>query len=204
MCFLDSDDSWSPDKLERLLPYTKDYDLIYHGYQTNISCRSSIFKRNKVNFYTIKEPNVAYVLKRGDPISTSCSAVSKKFLADIRFDEGRELFAIEDYDFFLQIIVKTPRIKHLKKCLTFYDETTGISHIMSTQLNRNRSIIAKYKTLLSQRELRDVLRYYWYLRGLNYLQFDKHKARNAFRIASSSSAWFIKMRAIVGYVYTFI
>lgn len=203
ICFLDSDDSWATDKLEQLLLYVNDYDLIYHGYQTNIPCRSILHKRDKIYFYTVKEPNIAYVLKRGDPISTSCSAVSRAFLADTRFDESKDLFAIEDYDFYLQLLLRSPRIKHLKKCLAYYDETTGISHEKLKQLNRNKEIIKKYQPYLTEEQFRDVLKYYFYLRGLSCLQVDKHKARKAFRVAMTTPAWFIKKRAIVGYLFTF-
>ena len=203
ICFLDSDDSWAADKLAQLLLYVNDYDLIYHGYQTNIPCRSILHKRDKIYFYSVKEPNVAYVLKRGDPISTSCSAVSRAFLADTRFDESKDLFAIEDYDFYLQLLLRSPRIKHLKKCLAYYDETTGISHEKLRQLNRNREIIKKYQPYLTEEQFRDVLKYYFYLRGLSCLQVDKHKARKAFRVAMTTPAWFIKKRAIVGYLFTF-
>lgn len=203
ICFLDSDDSWDSKKLEQLLLYTHDFDLIYHDYETNVSCNSLFFKRNKIHFYTIKEPDIAYVLKRGDPISTSCSAVSSSFLSSIRFDEGKALYAIEDYDFFLQLILRKPRIKHLKKCLTYYDETTGISHNLSKQIDRNRAIIAKYRFSLTTEDLRDVLKYYCYLRGLRDMNVNKLKARNAFRIAATTSAWFIMKRSIIGYLLTF-
>ena len=204
ICFLDSDDSWTNNKLEELLPFTDNYDLIYHDYQTNVSSRFLFFKRNKIHFYTIKESDVSYVLKRSDPISTSCSAVSKGFLSETRFDESHTLFAIEDYDFYLQLILRRPRIKHLRKCLALYDETTGISHDKIKQLNRNRAIIAKYKQYLTKDDLSDVIRYYLYLRGLRHLHIDKKEARKNFRIAVSTSAWFIKKRAIIGYMLTFL
>lgn len=203
ICFLDSDDSWAENKLEQLLLYTTDYDLIYHGYQTNIPCRSILHKRNRIYFYPIKESNVSYVLKRGDPISPSCSAVSKAFLSDTRFDESADLFAIEDYDFFLQILLRAPRVKHLKKCLAYYDETTGISHDKQKQLNRNKAILEKYRPFLTKEQFRDALKYYFYLRGLSYLQTEKRKARGSFRVAMTTPAWFIKKRAIVGYFCTF-
>ncbi len=200
ICFLDSDDSWAVNKLELLLLYTNDYDLIYHGYQKNVPCR--FYKRNKIYFYTIKEPNIAFVLKRGDPINPSCSAVSKDFLSDIRFDESKSLFAIEDYDFYLQLISRKPRIKHLKKCLTYYDETTGISHNGLVQINRNRAVFKKYQPYLTKDQFRDVLRYYFYLKGLAYMEINKKKANRSFKIAMTTPAWFIKKRAIVGYLYT--
>ena len=36
ICFLDSDDCWYENKLEIMLNYVHDYDLIYHGYRKNI------------------------------------------------------------------------------------------------------------------------------------------------------------------------
>ena len=39
ICFLDSDDIWYKEKLESLLPYINDYDIIYHGYKLNTSIK---------------------------------------------------------------------------------------------------------------------------------------------------------------------
>ena len=203
ICFLDSDDSWTSDKLEQLIPYVNKYDIIYHGFQTN-SKRTVFGGYNKVMFYTIKESSVAYVLKRSDPINPSCAAVSISFLGNTRFNESEELFAIEDYDFFLQLLLKNPRIYHLKKYLTYYDTTTGVSHNSAKQLDRNRIIIAKYQPYLSKKDFREVLKYYMYLRGLNYLGNNKKKARKYFGIACYSKAWFVRKRAFVGYILSFL
>ena len=203
ICFLDSDDYWDKDKLSYLLKYIDNYDLIYHGFQTN-SKKATLFSRNKILFYTIRKVNVAYVLKRSDPINPSCAAVSKTFLGNIRFNEGKELYAIEDYDFFLQILLRSPKVYHLKKYLTYYDATTGVSHNLSKQLDRNRIIIARYKEYLSYQDFRETLKYYMYLRGLRYLGEDSKKAMRYFKIAATAKAWFIKKRAIIGYIISYI
>lgn len=202
ICFLDSDDSWKIDKLEQLLPYVGNYDLIYHGFIKNGGSKTFI-PRNKILFYTVKESNIPYVLQRSDPFATSCTAVSRAFLSDTRFSEAKELFAIEDYDFFLQLLARSPRIKHLKKYLAFYDATTGISHNDFIQLNRNKIIINKYKDILSKKEFRNVLKLYMYTKGLAYLNIDKIKARKYFRAGFSSDILFVKWRAFVGYFLTF-
>lgn len=203
ICFLDSDDSWAPDKLEQLMPYVNKCDILYHGFQTN-SKKTNFFSRSKIKFYTIKKPSVEYVLKRSDPISPSCAAVSRNFLGNTRFDESEVLFAIEDYDFFLQLLLKNPRVYHLKKYLTYYDATTGVSHNSAKQLDRNRAIIAKYQTYLNKNDFREVLKYYMYLRGLNYLGNNKKKARKYFGIACYSNAWFVRKRAIAGFIMSFL
>lgn len=102
ICFLDSDDSWASDKLKQLMPYVNRYDLVYHGYKTNTG-KIMFFDRTKQLFYTVKEPTVAYILQRGDPFNPSCSAVSREFIGITRFSEDKKFFAIEDYDFFLQL-----------------------------------------------------------------------------------------------------
>lgn len=118
ICFLDSDDSWASDKLEQILPYLNHFDIVYHGYVSNMS-GMKLFGKSKRLFYTVKEPTVSYVLQRGDPFNPTCTAVLKSFIGDVRFSEDRALYAIEDYDFFLQLLMKNPRVKHLKKYLAF-------------------------------------------------------------------------------------
>lgn len=203
ICFLDSDDSWKYNKLEKLLPYVNTHDLVYHGFIKNGLSKSPL-KRNKVLFYTVRNSEISYVLQRSDPFATSCSSVSKEFLGCTRFSEDKQLFAIEDYDFFLQLLQRHPRIKHIKECLAFYDTTTGISHNDFIQLDRNRAIFNKYKEFLSRREWRNVLKLYMYMKGLAYLDKDKVKARNFFKAGIASDTFFIKWRSIAGYCLTFI
>ena len=58
ICFLDSDDSWKPNKLECLLPYIDKFDLIYHGYIQKGTNYSHI-NRKKILFYTVKQSCVS-------------------------------------------------------------------------------------------------------------------------------------------------
>lgn len=203
ICFLDSDDSWVPNKLEQLIPYVDSYDLIYHGYKTNTS-RLLLFNRSKQLFYTVKDPTVAYVLQRSDPFNPSCSAVSKMFVGKTRFSEDKKFFAIEDYDFFLQLLEKKPRVKHLKKYLTFYDVTTGVSHDQTKHLDRSRLIYAKYKSQLSKEDFRNVIKLYMLMRGIKYLDLDLKMARKYFRIATTSNVKEVRYRAYKWFVMTFI
>ena len=202
ICFLDSDDSWKPNKLECLLPYIDKFDLIYHGYIEK-GTNYSLINRKKILFYTVKQSCVSYVMQRSDPFSPSCTAVSKEFMKNTRFSEDKRLFAIEDYDFFLQLLQRHPRIKHLKKYLTYYDVSTGISHNEMVQLDRNRVIIEKFKDCLSRNEYRNVLKLYMYTRGLTYIDKDKKKARKFFAAGIASDVFFVKWRSFAGYCLSF-
>lgn len=203
ICFLDSDDSWAPDKLEQLIPYLNSYDLIYHGYRTNLR-RMLFFNRTKQLFYTVKEPTVAYVLQRGDPFNPSCSAMSKKLIEDIKFSEEKFFFAIEDYDFFLQLLEKKPRIKHLKKYLTFYDVTTGVSHNQTKHLNRSRLIYTKYRSQLTKTEFRNVIKLYMLMRGLKHFDSNLKIARKYFKIGATSSIVEVRYRSYKWIMLTYV
>lgn len=207
ICFLDSDDSWTSDKLERLLPYLNDFDIVYHGYESNMNGRK-LFGKSRRLFYTVKEPTVSYVLQRGDPFNPTCTAVSKNFIRNTRFSEDRGLYAIEDYDFFLQLLVRNPRIKHLKKYLAFYDSTTGVSHNQMEHLGRSKLVYSKYKYLLTGNEFRNVLKLYMFLRGVNYLHADLKKACRYLKIGASSGAMEIRLLSykwlLTAYVLRFL
>ncbi|WP_297678211.1 glycosyltransferase family 2 protein [uncultured Bacteroides sp.] len=203
ICFLDSDDYWASNKLERLLPYLNDFDIIYHGYESNMVRR--LLGNSRRLFYTVKEPAVAYVLQRGDPFNPTCTAVSKFCIGDIRFSEDKDLYAIEDYDFFLQLLLKHPRIKHLKEYLAFYDVTTGVSHNQKEHLNRSRLIYLKYKHLLTKNEFRNVLKLYMFLRGVNYIHTDLKKACKYLKIGVYSDVKEVRLLSckwlLIAYIF---
>lgn len=158
VCFLDSDDYWFPNKLESVLPYLNDYDLVYHGYRKNIP-RTKIFQKINCFFFDIKVPTVSWLIVRGDPINPSCTCVSRKAIGDTRFDESKSLFAVEDYDFFLQLIYKGIRPKRLKKILTCYD-VSGCSNDEKAA-DRDLCLFEKWKSVLNERERKELdLLYY--------------------------------------------
>lgn len=161
VAFLDSDDCWFPNKLEFVIPYLKECDLIYHGYQQNIP-KTRLLQRRNVFFYKIKEPTVAYVLLRGDPINPSCTCVSRRTIGDTRFSEEKELIAVEDYDFFLQLIAKGIRIKYLKKVLTLYD-VSGCSHDDKAS-ERDAILFNKWSGYLDENEKAELHLQYLYRR----------------------------------------
>ncbi len=153
VAFLDSDDCWLSNKLERMLQYVNDYDLIYHGYQQNIPKRNVFHKRNRY-FYEIKKPTVGYLLMRGDPINPSCTVVRRSAIGNIRMSEEKELIAVEDYDFFLQLIAKGIKIKYLKKVYTLYD-VGGCSHSEKAS-DRDYVLFEKWAQYLDEDEQKEV------------------------------------------------
>lgn len=159
LCFLDSDDSWLPNKLETIVKYVDEYDLIYHGYRMNIK-RTRPFQRLNCYFYSIEGLTVNQILRRGNPVMPSCEAVSRRFLGDTRFSEDISLFAVEDYDFLLQMVAKGVKAKWIKQALTLYDMTTGVSH-GRIALDRDRKLYIRYLDGMTREEIREVIKYYY-------------------------------------------
>lgn len=197
ICFLDSDDCWLNNKLDVIYPYTKKYDLIYHQYRLNKK-RDFPFQRLRSHFYSVEGKDIAYILMRGDPINPSCSAISKSALGTIRFSEDKKLFAVEDYDFFLQVVLKRFKIKLIDKDLTLYDTSSGCSH-GRVALDRDRVIFNKYKKYLSHERFREVIKYYYYRKACYFFEnklFDD--ARRCYLIAFSSKALCVKKNSLIG------
>ena len=201
ICFLDSDDSWLPNKLEELHRYVNKYDLVYHGYQSKQ--KQFILQRTKNYFYRIKENTVNYVIQRGNPLCPSCVGLSRDLLGDTRFDESKDLKAVEDYDFFLQILAKKPRIKYVKKALTKYD-MNGCSHSEDV-IENDYKILNKWKGIITEEEMSEALlivenRRAWYYRSIK----DYSKARNHFRNVMNSKIPQKKKNAFIEYLKTYI
>lgn len=198
VAFLDSDDCWLPNKLEYVLPYLDDYDLVYHGYQKNIP-KTRLLQRRNVYFYEIKEPTIPYVLLRGDPINPSCTVVRRSAIGNIRMSEDKKLIAVEDYDFFLQLIAKGIKIKYLKVVLTIYD-VSGCSHD-DKKSERDAVLFKKWSGFLSEEEKKEL--YLQYLDRklipiLNNGDFDE--ARIIYKKMLYSKFWSRRKTAIKGLI----
>ena len=198
VAFLDSDDCWLPNKLEYVLPFLEDYDLVYHGYRQNIP-KTRIFQRRERYFYEIKEVNVSYVIQRGDPINPSCTCVRRDAIGDTRFSEEKDLIAVEDYDFFLQLIAKRIRIKYLKVVLTLYD-VSGCSHSEKAS-ERDAVLFNKWKPYLDEDGWKAV-EYQYKRRKADYLlSAGKYKeARKLYKELLGSPIGDTRMRGIKGYI----
>lgn len=202
VAFLDSDDSWCPSKLAVMRKYCGEYDLIYHGFRMGMP-RRYLFQNLNNYFYEIKESRLGYMIERGDAISPSCSCISRAFIGDSRFEERADFRAVEDYDFFLQIIDKGPRIKYLRQALTIYD-MSGCSH-GDDVLERELHILQKWADKLTEQEKQEFLmnidiRKAWYLRSIH----DYSGARASFKKVMKSHIFKKRWNAMIEYIKCYL
>jgi glycosyltransferase involved in cell wall biosynthesis len=120
IAFLDDDDWWTNDKL--LINYNlikkNNYSFLYHDLH--------VIKKNKIYWNALKgkkihKPYLLNLLINGNPILNSSVVVLKSLLEDINLiNENPELAANEDFNSWIKIFEKNPKVKYIRKTLGYY------------------------------------------------------------------------------------
>lgn len=105
VCFLDADDLWYRDKLQRVsevITQNSDCDLICHNEIMTVLAT----QRKSLLRYGPYEPDFyRLMLTLGNRVSTSATTVRRSFLNQhsLRFDQSLDYVIVEDYDLWLRI-----------------------------------------------------------------------------------------------------
>lgn len=105
LCFLDADDLWYPDKLQTIcdsIAADPTVDVICHDeYQRNVQSNELTYLRFGPDSPKLYEE----MLLNGNRLSCSATVVRRTAIeqSDIKFNQSAEYFAVEDYDFWLQL-----------------------------------------------------------------------------------------------------
>ena len=142
--FLDSDDVWLENKLEKTFNKIKkkNFDVICND---EWIVNNSNFLKNKIWSYGPFEKNFyKKLILFGNRNSTSSTSVKKEFLINnnISFNEKREFVTAEDYEFFLQIASKNGIFYYLNIPLGLH-----LFHEKSESSNLNKLFKAHEKVL---------------------------------------------------------
>lgn len=133
ICFLDSDDWWFKNKLKIIFDYTNKYDeeIFCHNelyFENNKYLKKLKYRISGNNFYE-------HLLLESNELSTSATTVNSKFIKDknISFNEKKNYFSVEDFDFWLKITFMGARIKYIDKILGTYNvHKSNISNKFNT------------------------------------------------------------------------
>ena len=146
ICFLDSDDWWTSDKLEQCLPFLMDYDMIYHDLYR--------YKDGKISKRNLGDVNkrvlsIECLLLGENQIANSSVLVRKEIITEVGpLSEDPKLVTVEDLDFWIRILHVTPKVKCVDMPLVYYwigNNTSGsIRHAYA-----ERALLAKYISEIS-------------------------------------------------------
>lgn len=184
ICFLDSDDWWTPDKLEACLPYLDDNDVVYHNlriYREGAESGSGVLK-----VYQPRKPVFIDMLLHDSCMPNSSVCIRRTVVEQAGpLSEDNALVAVEDYDYWLRISRLTERFKMVNQVLGYY--WIGSTSISASPkwIARHDAIYAKYLPLVENARMRKrIENRYRYTRGVVCLQTnDTAEAKKTFRKA---------------------
>lgn len=199
LAFLDSDDWWTPRKLEYSLELLESgADLVYHdlylmkqGQQKkNIL---SVARSRKVDIPVFND-----LLTNGNAIINSSVVLRKSILESVGgFSEDESLVAAEDYDAWMRIAKITNRFKRLNKCSGFY--MVGHVSLSSSQktINSTNKILEIYKNELSDLKIKSPPWANYLLGRANYTNNSNRVAFEQFvEVVKTSKNWRLIARAV--------
>lgn len=145
ICFLDSDDWWTPTKLEACLPYLEKYDILYHDMQVSPRPKS-IFRKRVIKGRDLPERNTYATLLLGpNPVINSSVVIRRSCVEQLGpISQERELIAVEDYDYWLRAAKANMRFKYINQTLGYYWIANGNISFNVKQLDRINALYDKH------------------------------------------------------------
>lgn len=136
IAFLDSDDTWFPRKLEYHLTVMQRENCLFSStyrntFRTIAEIKSELKTSLKLKVYEYQD------LLRKNLINTSAVVIHKSLIGNLRFNTSQKLIAIEDFDFWLNILKK-----HQERIIVFGVETINY-RITGTNISKSKFHMAK-------------------------------------------------------------
>jgi len=148
ICLLDSDDSWLPDKLERV------YQCILNEHP-DVVCHRMLLV-NEANEVLLQmecgvktESLYKELLRNGNRIQNSSVCVNKAFLEtnELLISENPDFTGVEDYDFMMQLALKGAKFIFLNEALGNY-LVNGNNFSMSDKYFSHLENLMRYHTFI--------------------------------------------------------
>jgi glycosyltransferase involved in cell wall biosynthesis len=176
LCFLDSDDSWMPDKLEECRQYLDTADFIYHDFNRI----SNGVPNGQITCRQLKKDAFIDLMINGNAIITSSACIKKELLEQVNgFTEDKRMIAVEDYDLWLKLSYYQPdiRFKYIPKVLgDYFIEDDNITAGDMRQIDRLNYIYELHAPQLNDKWRKKAGRMVSYLSAKQYHGMKDYKA----------------------------
>jgi glycosyltransferase involved in cell wall biosynthesis len=148
ICFLDSDDWWYNDKLERCLIYLHKSDVIFHDVDYFMQNRK--VKKRVVNARNLEKDVFSDLMLNANALPNSSVIVRKDLLNKIGYlSEDPELVAVEDFDCWLRLARITNRFTFIPKPLGGYCISAGSISNSEKHIVRETKLFEIHSSFLS-------------------------------------------------------
>ena len=204
VAFLDGDDWWYSQKLEKVAALTIGQDVIFH--ELNYYDKNGKLPRT-TNGRFLKTPFFEDLLINGNCLSNSGTSVRTAMLKRVGLlSEDKNLIAVEDYDLWIRLSRITERFIYIEECLGAYWYDTGtLSSPSAGYISRIQTVVSRYlDELVSDHQMEAILRAK-YIIARNKLDLrDKSALSDFILIFLKSNRLRLKLRAIAFMAYTFL
>jgi len=198
LCFLDSDDFWYPEKLDKVSQYLDNNDLIYHD--LDMFNKNGFIKGKKCKGRKLTKPLYSDLLMHGNPIATSSVVVRRKIIEQVSgFIEEKKLIAVEDYDLWLRVSKVTERFCYIPESLGAYWSGGGnITEVSVRQIKRKRAVLFKHLKNIDKKLKHHVIRSLFYERGRIYHKIGNLKrAKKCYLYSLGNRSLKINLKALL-------
>lgn len=197
IAFLDSDDWWYPDKLQRVERYTGGADVIYHDLDIYTPKGQALFR--KVRGRRLNEPAFTDLMRNENALITSSVVARKSVIDEVGgLEEDRSIVSLEDFDLWLKLARRTEKFFYIPLSLGAYWAGEGsISMASAEKIKRLNIIYGRYLGLLSSedREQAETIMYYLLARTNQKIGLYK-EALDLFTMSANSENAKIRFRSI--------
>jgi glycosyltransferase involved in cell wall biosynthesis len=197
ICFLDADDWWYPEKLERVHENLSPADVVHHD--GDIYTKAGKKHVVKMRSRTLTPPVFSDLMTKGNALITSGICVRKDVIDKAGgFLEDKALISVEDYDLWLRIALITDRFVHVPLSLCGYFEGEGNISGTPRHISALAALFDRFKDRLQPEDRRESEKYFSYCMGLAMLKTGMYdKSRGQFiRSAKSRNAHIAAMSLI--------
>lgn len=201
IAFLDSDDWWDQDRLNKIVPYlSDDIDVLYHSLRTakDQSIQISRERRQSIGDSIIGDP-LEYFAIRGNPIPTSAAVVRLSALRSIGgMPEEKGLISVEDFDCWMTLAAQGYRFFFLNECLgNYWIGSDAISAVTPRQIETQKLIYERHLSSFHARYRLAAESRKNYVLGMLYLRLgDAQSAISALKAATSLSSMRLRTKRI--------
>ena len=150
IAFLDSDDWWHSNKLEKVMRYCNSgYDVCYHDLKIVSSQGRFSLHQKKMSGYQVKNPVFNDLIQLGNALSNSSVVVKASLIKQAGgLCEDKNLIGSEDYECWIRLSKLSDKFKYIPEVLGCYwigDANTTSATLSITNLQYiNKRYIAKF------------------------------------------------------------
>lgn len=180
ICLLDSDDWFYPQKLNDVIKYTDEYDVVYHD--LDIYSNKGKAWNKKIKGRHLYGNIADDLLMNSNGIPNSSVSVRASIIKSINgFSTDKELIAVEDSDCWIRIAELTQRFKYLDRSLGGYWIGSNTSCSIK-QIEREQALVDKHINRLDFNDKKKAYKSLYYRQARVYHKLSLYQqARNRYR-----------------------